>query len=86
MTALNIRKNLSNLLHITADAVANVKAPSVPSKAKVQYSIDNVRRNVAKRISPDNWSVQAGDQVQTLVQLLPHRSSKVGHQTFITSN
>lgn len=54
MTALNIRKNLSNLLHITANAVANAKAPSVPSKAKVQYTIDNARRSVAKRISPDN--------------------------------
>ena len=54
MTALNIRKNLSNLLHITADAVSNAKAPSVPSKAKVKYQLDNVRRNVAKRISPDN--------------------------------
>lgn len=54
MTALNIRKNLSNLLHITADAVGNAKAPSVPSKAQVHYSIDNVRRNVAKKISPDN--------------------------------
>ena len=54
MTALNIRKNLSNLLHITADAVANAKAPSVPSKSQVQYSIDNARRSVAKRISPDN--------------------------------
>ena len=54
MTALNIRKNLSNLLHLTANAVSNAKAPTVPSKAQVKYSLDNVRRNVAKRISPDN--------------------------------
>ena len=51
MTALNIRKNLSNFLHLTADIVANAKAPK---KAQVMYSIDNVRRNVAKSISPDN--------------------------------
>ena len=54
MTALNIRKNVSNLLHLTANAVANAKAPSVPSKAQVKYSLDNARRNVAKRISPDS--------------------------------
>ena len=54
MTALNIRKNLSNILHLTANAVGNAKAPTMPSKAQVKYSLDNARRNVAKCISPDN--------------------------------
>ena len=54
MTALNIRKNLSNLLHITADGISKAKAPGAPSKAQVTYEIDNVRRKVAKCISPDN--------------------------------
>ena len=54
MTKLNIRKNIANVLHITADAVSNAKAPKLPNKAQVKYSLDNARRNVAKHISPDN--------------------------------
>jgi hypothetical protein len=57
MTALNFRKNMANLAYLTAsglvkagDKIANAK---FPSKGKVQYSVDNLRRNIANTISPD---------------------------------
>lgn len=57
MTALNLRRNMANLAYLTAsglvkagDKIANAK---VPSKGKVQYSVDNLRRNIANTISPD---------------------------------
>ena len=57
MTAFNIRANLKELAHITAsglvkagDAIGDLKAPK---KSSIQYSVDNLRRNVASRINPD---------------------------------
>ena len=57
MTALNFRKNMKLLAHLTAsglvkagDAIGDFKTPS---KGNIQYSVDNLRRNVASRINPD---------------------------------
>ena len=57
MTALNIRANLKELAHLTAsglvkagDAIGELKTPT---KGNIQYSVDNMRRNVANRINPD---------------------------------
>jgi len=57
MTALNIRANLKELAHLTAsglvkagDAVGNAK---LPKKSHVQYTVENVRRNIANKINPD---------------------------------
>ena len=57
MTALNIRANLKVLAHLTAsglvkagDAVGNAK---LPNKSNIQFNVDNLRRNVANRINPD---------------------------------
>jgi hypothetical protein len=59
MSALNFRKNMANLAYLTAsglvktgDKIANAKVPSI-SKGKIQYSVDNLRRNIANTISPD---------------------------------
>ena len=59
MTALNFRKNMANLAYLTAnglvkagDKIANAKGPSI-SKGKIQYSVDNIRRNIANTINPD---------------------------------
>ena len=57
MTVLNIRANLKELAHLTASGL--VKAGNVigdariPSKGNIRYSIDNLRRNVANKINPD---------------------------------
>jgi len=58
MTALNIRANLKELAHLTAsglvkagDAIGELKTPS---KGNIKYSVDNLRRNVANKINPDN--------------------------------
>ena len=60
MTALNFRKNMKLLAHITAsglvkagDTIGDLKAPTLPSKGNIQYSVDNLRRNVASKINPD---------------------------------
>ena len=57
MTALNIRANLKELAHLTAsglvkagDAIGELKAPK---KSNIQFNVDNLRRNVANRINPD---------------------------------
>ena len=59
MTALNFRKNMANLAYLTAsglvkagDKIANAKVPSI-NKGKIQYSVDNIRRNIANTINPD---------------------------------
>ena len=61
MTALNIRANLKELAHLTAsglvkagDTIGDLKAPKLPSKGNIQYSVDNMRRNIAKHINPDD--------------------------------
>ena len=51
MTALNIRKNLSNLLHATANAVDNAKAPDFKG---IKNSIDNARYTIAKAVVPND--------------------------------
>jgi len=52
---------MANLAYLTAsglvkagDKIANAKTPAL-SKAKIQYSVDNIRRNIANTINPD-WS------------------------------
>ena len=60
MTALNFRKNMKNLAHLTAkglikagDVIGDVK---IPTKGNIQYTADNLRRNIANTINPDKWS------------------------------
>ena len=50
---------MANLAYLTAsglvkagDKIANAKAPSL-NKGKIQYSVDNIRRNIANTINPD---------------------------------
>lgn len=52
---------MANLAYLTAsglvragDKIANAK---VPSKGRIQYSVDNIRRNIANTINPDKWSL-----------------------------
>ena len=51
MTALNIRKNLSNLLHATANAVDNAKVPEFKG---IKHSIDSARVSIAKAVVPND--------------------------------
>lgn len=51
MTALNIRKNLSNLLHATANAVDNAKVPEFKGIAN---ALDNARLTIAKAVVPND--------------------------------
>jgi hypothetical protein len=51
MTALNIRKNLSNLLHATANAVDNAKVPEFKG---IKNSIDQARYTIAKAVVPND--------------------------------
>jgi len=51
MTALNIRKNLSNLLHSAANAVYNAEVPEFKS---IKNSIDQARFSIAKAVVPND--------------------------------
>ena len=51
MTALNLRKNLSNLLHATANAVDNAKVPEFKG---IGNALDNARLTVAKAVVPND--------------------------------
>ena len=51
MTALNIRRNLSNILHATANAVDNMKVPEVKG---IQTTLDNARVTIAKAVVPND--------------------------------
>jgi len=49
MTALNIRRNVSNLLYATATAVYKMKMPETKT---IKDTLDNVRVNIAKVVVP----------------------------------
>ena len=51
MTALNIRKNLSNFLHATATAVDQTKVPELKG---IGNALDNARLAIAKAVVPNN--------------------------------
>jgi hypothetical protein len=51
MTALNLRKNLSNFLHATANAVDNAEMPQFKG---IKHSIDQVRVTIAKAVVPND--------------------------------
>ena len=51
MTAFNLRKNLSNLLHATANAVDNAKVPEFKG---IKNLIDNTRFSIAKAVVPND--------------------------------
>ena len=51
MTSLNLRKNLSNLLHATANAVDNAKVPEFKG---IKKSLDNARVTIAKAVVPND--------------------------------
>ena len=51
MTALNIRKNLSNLLHATANAVDNAKVPDFKG---IKHTVDQARFSIAKAVVPND--------------------------------
>jgi len=51
MTALNIRRNLGNILRLAADAVDNAKVPEVKS---IKHSIDSARVSIAKAVVPND--------------------------------
>ena len=51
MTALNLRNNLSNLLHATANAVDNAQMPQFKG---IKESIGNARYTIAKAVVPND--------------------------------
>lgn len=51
MTALNLRKNLSNFLHATATVVDQAKVPELKS---IGNTFDNVRLTIAKAVVPND--------------------------------
>ena len=50
MTALNIRKNLGNLLYLAVDVISNAKKPDLKT---IDSTVKDARRRLAKAISPD---------------------------------
>ena len=50
MTALNIRKNLGNLLYLAGDVISNAKKPDLKT---IDSTVKDARRRLAKAISPD---------------------------------
>jgi len=51
MTALNLRKNLSNFLYATAKAVDNARVPELKG---IKHSIDQARYTIAKAVVPND--------------------------------
>lgn len=51
MTALNLRKNLSNILHATATAVDRVEVPNFKG---IKDTIDGARVAMAKAVMPND--------------------------------